>query len=157
MKYLFVILSLVVLICTRCSSGKSATSNINVQQLLNSRNYTFVAQYAQPLGGRQIPLTTEYTLTVKGDSLVSYLPYFGQAYVAPINTSDVGLEFTSTQFDYYITANRKGSYDINIKPKEQAKASQLTLSVTSGGYANLQVLSNNRQAINFRGVMRAAK
>ena len=156
MKYLFIIVGLL-LTFTQCSSGKNATGNIDVQQLLNSRNYTFIAQYAQPLGGRQIPLTTEYTLTVKGDSLASYLPYFGQAYIAPINTSDAGLEFNSTQFDYYITANRKGNYDINIKPREEAKASQLILSVTGGGYANLQVLSTNRQAISFRGVMRAAR
>lgn len=154
MKYLQVITLFSILLFTQCSSTKNTSSNANVQQLINSRHYTFVAQYAQPLGGRQIPLTTEYTLTIHNDSLMSYLPYFGQAYVAPINPSDAGIEFTSTNFDYVATPTRKGSYSIVIKPHEESKANQMILNVTSDGYANLQVSSANRQAISFRGIMR---
>jgi hypothetical protein len=125
--------------------------------MINSKNYTFLAQYAQPLGRRQIPLTTEYTLTVRNDSLISYLPYFGQAYVAPINPEDAGLMFTSTHFDYVANPTKKGGYTIIIKPKEEPKANQLILNITSTGYASLQVLSQNRQTISFRGVMRQEK
>ena len=161
MKYLQVIVLFLLLAFVQCSSSNKAGSSRNnifndstIQELVNSKHYTFVAQYAQPLRGRQIALTTEYTLTVHNDSLISYLPYFGQAYVAPINPSDAGIEFTSTNFDYVATPAKKGNYNIIIKPKEESKANQMILNVTSTGYANLQVLSPNRQAINFRGIMR---
>src|SRR3954452_8924651 len=161
MKYLQVIIVFLMFTFIQCSSSNKANSSSNnifndstMQELVNSKHYTFVAQYAQPLRGRQITLTTEYTLTVHNDSLISYLPYYGQAYVAPINPSDAGIEFTSTNFDYAATPGKKGSYDIVIKPKDEAKANQMIFSVNSTGYANLQVLSTNRQAINFRGIMR---
>ena len=154
MKYLQIIVAFLLLLFTQCSPANKADNNASLQQLINSKNYTFLAQYAQPLGRRQIPLTTEYTLTVHNDSLISYLPYFGQAYVAPINPEDAGLNFTSTNFDYVANPTKNGGYTIIIKPKEESKATQLILTVTSSGYANLQVQSQNRQAISFRGVMR---
>jgi hypothetical protein len=161
MKYLQIFVMFVLLAFTQCSSSNKAAgtshnifNDSTVQELINSKHYTFVAQYAQPLRGRQITLTTEYTLTVHNDSLISYLPYFGQAYVAPINPSDAGIEFTSTNFDYAATPGKKGSYTVTIKPKDEAKANQMILHVTSSGYADLQVSSSNRQAINFRGIMR---
>src|SRR3954462_14236076 len=126
MKYLQIILMFLLLAFTQCSSSNKAGSSTNnifndstTQELINSKHYTFVAQYAQPLGGRQRALTTEYTLTVHNDSLISYLPYFGQAYVAPINPGEAGLEFTSTNFDYTDTPSSKGNYTITIKPKNE--------------------------------------
>src|SRR3954451_25442004 len=161
MKYLQAVLIILLLAFSQCSSTNKANSSNNnifndstMQELVNSKHYTFVAQYAQPLGGRQRALTTEYTLTVHNDSLISYLPYYGQAYVAPINPADAGLEFTSTNFDYTATPSGKGNYTITIKPKNESKANQMILTVTSTGYGNLQVQSSNRQAISFRGIMR---
>ncbi len=157
MKYRYIFFSLLTI--TQCTpAGKTAGSNSNAStiQLINSKNYMFVAQYAQPVGGRQIPLTSEYALQIKNDSLISYLPFFGQAYVAPLNPEDAGITFTSVNFNYTVSSTKKGSYNIVIKPKEESKANQMILNVTSSGYANLQVLSANRQAINFRGIVRAA-
>src|SRR3954452_25023530 len=161
MKYLQVIIVFLMFTFIQCSSSNKANSSSNnifndstVQELINSKHYTFVAQYAQPMGSKQIALTTEYTLTVHNDSLISYLPYYGKAYVAPINTTDAGIEFTSTNFDYAATPAKKGNYTITIKPGKEDKASQMILNVTSSGYASLQVLSSNRSAISFRGIMR---
>ena len=155
MKYVYIILACILLAFTQCSTPKNALgNNVDLQQLINSKNYTFLAQYAQPMSGRQIQLTTEYTLTIRNDSLISYLPYFGQAYVAPINPEDAGLTFTSTDFDYVATPARKGGYNIVIKPKNEEKANQMILTGTSSGYASLQVLSTTRQAISFRGTIR---
>lgn len=154
MKHLTLLVLFGILLSSACSSSKNAAANKDIQQLIDSKNYTFLAQYAQPLGGRQIPLTTEYTLTVRNDSLLSYLPYFGQAYVAPINPQDAGITFTSTNFDYVANPAKKGGYTITIKPREESKASQMILNVTSAGYASLQVQSQQRQAISFRGIIR---
>src|SRR3954453_20735247 len=160
MKYIQIILIFLLFALTQCSSSKNTSSSNNIfndstiQELINTKHYTFVAQYAQPMRGKQIALTTEYTLTVHNDSLISYLPYYGQSYSAPINPSDAGLEFTSTNFDYTATPSGKGNYNITIKPKNESKANQMILTVTSTGYGNLQVLSSNRSAISFRGIMR---
>ncbi len=52
-----------------------------------------------------------------GDSIVTYLPYFDRAYSAPVNLSQGGIQFTSTDFDYTIESKRK-EWDIAMKLKE---------------------------------------
>src|SRR3954453_23196401 len=59
---------------------KNEQEKARIQNLINSKNYVFVAQQALPLGGRTINLTTTYSLRLTGDTLVSDLPYFGRAF-----------------------------------------------------------------------------
>jgi hypothetical protein len=88
---------------------------------------------------------------VLGDSIVSFLPYFGRAYSAPLDPTKGGIQFTSTDFEYDQTARNKGGWIINIKPRDVQDVRQLTLTVTQSGSASLQVISTNRQGISFNG------
>ena len=122
-----------------------------IRNIIETKTYTSVAQTAQPTAGRIRQLTSTYQLDVNKDTVVSDLPYFGRAYTAPIDPSQGGIQFTSTQFEYVTTPKKKGGWTILIKPKENTDARQLILDVSSSGFANLQVLSNNRQSISFAG------
>ena len=57
-----------------------------VKALVESKNYVFKADYVNPQTGRSRSLTSEYDLTIKPGEVISYLPYFGRAYSAPINS-----------------------------------------------------------------------
>ncbi|SFD90551.1 protein of unknown function [Chitinophaga sp. CF118] len=123
-----------------------------IEQMVTSHNYVFKAQTVLPTGAvpnRQ--LTAEYDLQVSPDTIICYLPYFGRAYTAPMDPTKGGIKFTSTKFDYKETQRKKGGWDILIKPHDTQDASQLSLSISSTGYASLQVISNNRQPISFSG------
>lgn len=122
-----------------------------IKNIVETKAYTFVAQTAQPTSGRIRQLTSTYQLDVNKDTIYADLPYFGRAYTAPIDPSQGGIHFTSTQFEYITTPKKKGGWTILIKPKENTDARQLILDVSASGFANLQVLSNNRQAISFAG------
>ncbi len=122
-----------------------------ISGLVQSKNFVFVAQYANPLGGRTISLTSVYDVKLSNDTIVSELPYFGRAYVAPINPSEGGISFTSTRFTYTVSQKKKGGWDIAILPKDTRDVRQIFLSVSEAGYASLEVTSNNRQAISFNG------
>jgi len=122
-----------------------------VGNLLESKNFVFRAQSMDPMRGINRQLTSEYDVRLLGDSLLSHLPYFGRAYVAPMNPAENALQFTSTRFDYVIEGRRKGGWDINIKPKDTRDVRQLFLTVSANGSASLQVLSNNREPISFYG------
>ena len=122
-----------------------------IKELIDAGSYVFKAQTALPMGGRTRQLTSDYDVKVAKDSILTYLPYFGRAYTAPIDPSQGGIHFTSTNFDYISTPKKKGGWNILIKPKENIDAKQLILDISSSGFANLQVLSNNRQSISFAG------
>ena len=122
-----------------------------VKNLVESQNFVFKAQTAQPMSGRTRQLTSEYDLKVLKDSIIAYLPYFGRAYSAPINPSDGGIQFTSSVFEYKKTDRKKGGWDIQIKPKDGKDVWQLNLTILKNGSATLLVNSNNRQSISFSG------
>ena len=130
-------------------SGEDSTDQIN--SAIDSQEYVFIANTALPQRGRSIHLTSRYDLMISKDSIVAYLPYFGRAYSAPIGTTDSGIKFTSTDFEYTVNKRKKGRWQIEIKPNDVQSVQQLSLSVSRDGYANLQVTSTNRQSISFNG------
>ena len=98
-------------------------------------------------------LTSVYDLKVSSDTVVSDLPYYGRAFVAPIDPAEGGIHFTSTQFTYTIKEKKKGGWDVSIVPKDIHDVREMQLSVSEAGYATLQVTSNNRQLITFTGYL----
>lgn len=140
---------LVVSFSVQGQSTESAKAQ-SVKELLDSKQYIFKAQSVTPSRGGFRQLTSEYDMRVFNDSLITHLPFFGRAYTAPINTTDGGFRFTSTDFNYKIKA-RKKRWDITIQPKDTRDIQQLLLSVSTTGRATLQILSTNREAISFNG------
>jgi len=139
-------------------ADKQAAQKTAIKQLVESQNYDFKAQSALPMSGRTRQLTGgDYDLRVTKETIVSYLPYFGRAYTAPIDPSKGGIQFTSKDFDYTIANGKKGGWDIQIKPKDYQDVQQLSLSISEDGYANLQVTSTSRQPISFYGTITAIK
>ncbi len=54
-----------------------------VRQLIVSEDYKIDVNTAMPMRGRSIPLTSQYSLQIRNDSVFSYLPYYGRAYSVP--------------------------------------------------------------------------
>jgi len=128
----------------------------NAAALVDAKHFVFKANSVSPATGSLRQLTPGYyTLQVKGDTLVADLPYFGQAYQAPIDPTKAGLTFTATGYSYEVN-NKSKRWDITIKTNDASEANgvtQIYLNVYNNGSANLQVTSLNRHAISFYGVV----
>jgi hypothetical protein len=124
-----------------------------VKAMVESGRFTFKAQTALPQSGASLPLTSEYDLRVSPDSVVSFLPYYGRAY-SPVYPGEGGIKFTSTEFAYAYKWKKKKGWDVTLTPKDTRDARQLILRISENGYASLQVISNNRQAISFNGYVK---
>jgi hypothetical protein len=122
-----------------------------IKNLLDNQRYVFYAESVIPSSGRQRILTSEYTVTILKDSIISDLPYFGRAYAAPIGTADVGIKFTSVDFGYAINPRKKGGWEVNIKPRDGQDVQNMAFTIYGNGKAYLSINSNNRQAISFNG------
>jgi hypothetical protein len=150
-----IILTLVMLSVNFSNAQEEAkdSQKLAVERLIESKNFTFIAQTATPMGGRFINLNSVYDLKITADTLNSDLPYFGRAFVAPMNPTESALRFTSTEFNYDIKERKKGGWDITIRPKDAKDVRQMYMTISENGYATLQVTSNNRQPISFNGVI----
>lgn len=144
-------------------------------KIVANKNYIFVANTAIPManaemnkilssmpggmGGGSISLTgAQYNLIVTKDSIIAYLPYYGRAYSAPINPTEGGINFTSKDFSYKQSKNKKGAYTIQINTNDvKVENYRLTLSISENGYASLNVSSMNKQAITFNGYLEEPK
>lgn len=146
-----------------CSSQKQVLSP-NIKQQIDEQRYTFVAKSVFPTEDARYnirnmfpnaaqnlyQLTSRYDIKVTPDSVIVYLPFFGRSYTAPMNPSEGGIKFTSTNFRYNSTI-RKGNYEISIYPQDNRDVNNLSLSISNNGYGTLRVISNQKSPISFYG------
>ena len=123
-----------------------------LKNILSSKTFIFKAQSAWPLQGTVVQLTAGYDMKVLQDSINTYLPYFGRAFSAGYN-NEGGINFTSKKFEYKVKEKQKGGWEITIKPSDARDITEMNYSVSTNGYATLQVISNNRQAISYYGII----
>lgn len=154
---LLLILFISLSVFSSCSSTKNTSASKNdlspttVKNMIDSHHFTFVAETVNPLRGRFRNLTSRYDVTVSPDSLTSYLPYFGRAYTAPIDPSQGGISFTSTNFFYEANIDKSNKWNVVIKPRDKQDVQQLNFTVFGNGSASLSVTSNSRDPISFNG------
>ena len=97
-------------------------------------------------------LTSDWSLEVRGDTLVSYLPYVGVAH-EPVFGEVKGLNFTAPFKSYEDTGFSKGVRTIRFRVDSGEDMLDYTLDVTDSGYANIDVISRAREGISFSGQM----
>jgi hypothetical protein len=135
--------------------SKKELKKAAIRNDIESKRYTFIANNAIPMGGSSRQLTSEYDLKITPDSVISFLPYFGVAHFdVPYGSTDLGIKFTSTKFDYKATQNKKGGWQIIIKPKDVKNLQSMILYISSDGYGSLAVNSINRDNISFDGYLK---
>jgi hypothetical protein len=136
------------------SAQSRSEKETNIQKLLNSKNFTFVAESANPMSGSNIRLTSSYYhISFYKDSIDSFLPYFGTAFRSQYGMAQSPLIFTSADFSYEAKTSKKGSQTVTIKINTPNDPDVLTLFVSPAGYGTLQVNSIDRQPISFYGVI----
>jgi len=100
-----------------CSSLKTTSQFIHeVTQKVQTKDFTIVVNYANPMRWRQIYLNSEYELRIRNDSAFAYLPFFGVAYSVPYGGGEGGIKFTEPMKNYSIVPNKKkDGWDIRFK------------------------------------------
>ncbi|HKO82476.1 MAG TPA: DUF4251 domain-containing protein [Chitinophagaceae bacterium] len=154
MKYFMAIALLLSVTAITQAQEKDAAAT---EQLVESKNYVFKAESVNPPRGRFRQLTSEYDLVVTGDTVIAYLPYFGRAYTAPINPSEGGIKFTSSDFEYKVEKKKKRSWEVFIRPKDSRDVQELYLTIFDNSRATLRVNSVNRESISFNGYIAEGK
>jgi hypothetical protein len=154
MKWKRLVLSLALLNFIGFLSASSQENNeVVLKNLLAQKTFVFKAQSAWPLQGTVVQLNPGFDMKLLADSINTYLPYFGRSFVAGYSGTGGGINFTCTKFDYKLKDKAKGGWEIVIKPSDAKDINELIYSVSTNGYATLQVTSPTRQAISFYGVI----
>lgn len=125
---------------------------MRIKSKIESSDFTFNAEVAYPLRFRPIHLTSPYDLKVAKDTLKAYLPYFGRAYVAPMDPLEGGYIFTNTDFEYkYVEGKKPGNWNVTIKTYVKNRSVIMFLNVWDNGSARLVINDPDKQSISFDG------
>lgn len=126
-----------------------------VDSLVENKNFDFQASYAHPMGFPSIYLSPYYNVKVSPDSVQVYLPYYGRVYAAPMDRSEGGIKFVSTDFEYIVSFSKRSKGQlITIKPHDVRPETTLLFQIWNNGSASLQVNDVNRQPISFQGTLK---
>ena len=121
-----------------------------IKEMIDEQRFTIDVDRALPMGGRTVNLTTPYSFEMRGDSAISYLPYFGRAYSLPYGGGD-GLRFEESITDYQSTFEKKGSARIKFVTRTKEDTFRFDVQVFSNGSAIISVTPTNRQSITYQG------
>ncbi len=125
-----------------------------VQDSLMSKHYTIDVNMMYPQRGMAQNVTSDWSLEVRGDTLVSYLPYVGVAnYVPP--GGGKGMNFTVPIDKYNVTTDAKGRTMVRMMIKNEEEYMDIHLSVEPEGQAYIDVLFQNRDRIAYSGTLDA--
>lgn len=163
MKKLY-LMTFVAMLLVSCGTPRTAEEKVvlrqrtaqQVEQALNDRHYTITVDYMQPAVGPSRRLDFGYSLTVKGDTLHSYLPYFGRAYNIPYGGGK-GLNFVAQIVGYTEREVKRGLKEIVIDTDNKEDQLQYVLSVFDNGSASIMVYARQRDRIGFTGNMELDK
>ena len=114
-----------------------------VKKLIESENYKIDVNTA-------MPLTSSYSLEIRNDSVISYLPYYGRAYSIPYGGGD-GLNFKAVLKEYSMEMDKKGNAVIEFIARNPEDRYEYRVKVFPNGSASIDVNMQNRQSISFQG------
>jgi hypothetical protein len=121
-----------------------------VKNLIENKTFVFIPTHAMPLGGGSIQLSYTFEAEVKGDSIFSYLPFYGVAYHVDYGSRNSAFDF-SLPIEKYEMEEDGNAYRINLEVKNKMDYITYSMHVSEMGYATLNVTSTNRQAISYYG------
>ena len=93
---------------------------------------------------------TNYSVTVKGDHIISHLPYSGRAWNVPYGGGHA-LKYESDIEEKAIYRDDDGSYTVRLLIRTDEDTHVYTFHFSLGGSASLLVQSRNRDSISYNG------
>ena len=98
-------------------------------------------------------LTSNYFLELRGDTLCSDLPYWGQAYQAPVGGPSIGLKFEAPILRYSESRPKANKTLLELDVKTQEDAYHYLIEVYDTGESYIRIRSLNRDPISFDGAL----
>jgi len=155
MKKIIFLLFTAIFLATGCAALKmtpeeEAAREQYIRNAAETMQFRIDVTRMLPMSGhsRQV---SGFDLTVNGDEINSYLPYFGVAYYAPYGGGN-GLSFKEKISESAVYANEKGDgYVVNILVQRTDDVLFYTIDIYTNGRAYISVRSRNRQDIRYYG------
>ena len=134
-------------------AARAAEQAAKVNKALKERKYKIDVERMYSMRGGSKTLSYGYSVEVRNDSLISYLPYFGRAYSMPYGGGK-GLTFSERIGSYQEYQKGNGLRHIEIGLRNDEDTYLYTIEVYENGSSSISVQSRQRENISYSGEMR---
>ena len=131
-------------------AAQMAVLSANVTNALDNRDYKIAIDRMYPMRGSSRQVSYGYSVEVRNDTLISYLPYFGRAYNVPYGGGK-GLNFTAPIGSYQEFMKRNGQRHIEIGVTNEEDTYFYTIEVFDNGNSSVEVRARQRERISYSG------
>lgn len=132
---------------------KKALVERQVNEKLDKRRFKIEVDMMHPLNYPSKSLTSYFSLEIRNDSILSYLPYLGRAYQVPYGGGKA-LNFDAPIRQYQELFPKKHMRRIEFSTDNGEDILFYAIEVFANGNSTIHVQSRNRQAISFDGEMK---
>lgn len=132
------------------SPEKAAERANMVYNALSDRHFKISVNFMYPLRGSARSLTPDYSVEVRNDSLISHLPYFGEARNLPYGGGQ-GLNFAAPIDSYYDYQKKNDEFVIEIGVRNSEDIFVYTINMFDNGRSSIDVRSRLRDPISYSG------
>ncbi|MBD0822704.1 DUF4251 domain-containing protein [Aestuariibaculum marinum] len=181
MKALTFLLSLFILTIFSCGSTQYAATPEEIQalkKLVDSKSFYIESEWAYPQvtaamsqvlnsplmrggasGGGNINLIGNPNfLKLEGDSITSYLPYFGERRMGgAYGGTDSGIEFKGLVKDYEVKPNKHSGYTIKFDATSNNENFDVSIDLYPNMKSSMTLTGNTRTTIQYTGEVSAKK
>ncbi len=135
----------------RQKAAQKAEQIRQIRETINSKNFIFKAETVKPINSKRLTLRSDFGIEIRGDSIFSYLPYFGNNYqrdLTSFKNSPLGFMLP---IEKYRRSGTNEGYKIEIKIINQNEYINLVFHISKTGYTSLSASFLIRQSISFEG------
>ena len=152
---LSILFALAVVLWSSCATSEEKAAQMaklsaNVTNALNNRDYKIAIDRMYPMRGSSRHVSYGYSVEVRNDTLISYLPYFGRAYNVPYGGGK-GLNFSAPIGSYQEFMKRNGQRHIEIGVTNDEDTYIYTIEVFDNGNSSVEVRARQRERISYSG------
>lgn len=133
-------------------AARAAEQAAKVKVALTERHYKIGVDHMYPMKGPSKNVSYGYSVEVRNDSLISYLPYFGQVFSVPYGGGK-GLNFSERIGNYRETQVKSNMRRIEIDVKNDEDTYLYTLEIFDNGSTSIDVQARQRDHISYSGSM----
>ena len=133
-------------------AARAAEQAAKVKVALTERHYKIGVDRMYPMKGPSKNVSYGYSVEVRNDSLISYLPYFGQVFSVPYGGGK-GLNFSERIGNYRETQVKSYMRRIEIDVKNDEDTYLYTLEIFDNGSTSIDVQARQRDHISYSGSM----
>ena len=176
MKAVYVCFSCIAIMVLSCSASKVTQEQINaLDQLVKTQKFSIESNWAypmtttamqqvmnsgvMPLGstpGRINLIGNTNVLTISGDSISSYLPYFGERQMnVDYGGRDSAIQLEGLMENYKAKSMKNHDYQITFTAKSKSESFDVFITITPNLKSTMILNSVTRRAIRYTGSVKA--